>query len=53
MKKPNAVKALTAWLNNTQMSYATFAQAPWTTSERNKKLEAILTSAVAHDPCNY
>jgi len=45
-----AVKALTAWLNNTQVSYATFAQTPWTTSERNKKLEAVLTAAVEHDP---
>ncbi len=45
-----AVKALTAWLNNTQVPYATFAQTPWNTSERNKKLEAVLIASIDHDP---
>lgn len=45
-----AIKALTTWLNNTQVPYSTFAQTPWNTSEHNKKLETILTAAVAHDP---
>ncbi len=45
-----AVKALTLWLNNTNFSYATFAQRPWNTMERSKKLEEVLTAAVNHDP---
>ena len=45
-----AVKALTIWLNNIQVPYATFAQAPWNTSEHVKKLEQVVAAAIEHDP---
>jgi hypothetical protein len=45
-----AVKSLTVWLNNAKVSYATFAQSPWTTGEREKKLEEVLITAVDNDP---
>ena len=44
------VKALTHWLNNMSVSYANFAQIPWTTMERSKKLEDVLKAAVERDP---
>jgi len=44
-----AVKALTQWLNSANVPYANFAQTPWNTMERTKKLEEILTAAIKHD----
>ncbi len=45
-----AVKALTAWLNNTNVPYSTFAQAPQNTMEHTKALEEVLSAAVDKDP---
>lgn len=45
-----AVKALSQWLNNMPVAYANFAQTPWTSMERSKKLEEVLKAAVERDP---
>ena len=42
--------ALTQWLNNMPVSYANFAQAPWTSMERSQKVEEVLKAAVKRDP---
>ena len=44
-----AVKAMTDWLANMPTAYASFAQTPWTTMERSKKLEEVMKAAVEKD----
>ncbi len=45
-----SVKGLKTWLNSVKIPSATLAQTPWSTIDRNKKLEEAVRTAVKQDP---
>jgi hypothetical protein len=45
-----SVKGLKTWLNAIKMPESSFAQTPWSTIDRNKKLEEVVKAAIKDDP---
>jgi hypothetical protein len=45
-----SVKGLKTWLNTVKVPAASFAQTPWSTIDRNKKLEDVVKTTIKKDP---
>ena len=45
-----SVKGLKTWLNSMKVPEGSFAQIPWSTIDRNKKLEDVVRTAIKKDP---